>query len=61
MPEGAEGVNFKSNIDLTRADDSNRYTFLDTTGRVVVTTKVIFDYSYPYPINKIYLQTLIFG
>jgi len=39
LPEGAEGVNFKSNIDLTRADDSNRYTFLDTTGRVVVTTK----------------------
>ena len=47
MPEGAEGVNFKSNIDLSRADDSNRYTFLDTTGRVVVTTKVIFVNFYP--------------
>ena len=38
MPEGAEGVNFKSNVELVRGEDSNRYTFLDTSGRVVVST-----------------------
>lgn len=38
LPEGADNVKYTSNIELTRGADSNRYTFLDTTGRVVVTT-----------------------
>merc|ERR1712048_511085 len=39
LPEGVENLKFNSNIDLTRENDDSRYTFLDTTGRVVVTLK----------------------
>lgn len=38
LPEGVNNVKYTSTIDLTRGEDTNRFTFLDTTGRVVVTT-----------------------
>jgi len=39
LPEGAESISFRSTTPMKQGEKSNRYTFLDTTGRVVVNAK----------------------